>query len=233
MATGVEVVLVPAISKTAATGAARAAGWAAREALVERRRRKIRALSAGKSGLARRRALESLTDEQSEQLRAFCESAELEHSATSLSRIYLLEGSGKKADKLLAAVKAEFLSTSALWMPDGLADEVREALFAVLVEVVAANANRVLAKQDLSASMQAELIATLGSLSAAAMRNTELLSTLKELDAFLRFETDYRTQAAALHGSMRLPHAGTTRQVPYEMLFVEPRISGSPHPSVG
>ncbi len=68
------------------------------------------------------------------------------------------------------------------------------------------------------------MLKTIGSLSSATVRSTDLLQGLDELERFRDFEDEYRAQVAGLHATMKLPHAGTTRQVPYEQLFVEPEV---------
>jgi hypothetical protein len=59
-------------------------------------------------------------------------------------------------------------------------------------------------------------------LTAAAAANTKLLSELGNLAQFHTFADRLKTQVAALHSHIRLPHLGVSRSVPYGQLYVEP-----------
>lgn len=67
---------------------------------------------------------------------------------------------------------------------------------------------------------------------AASKRNGDLLQRIQTMSGIAEFETDIREQVRALHSKMKLPHAGDTRLVPYEDLFVEPSLQMVPPPSV-
>ena len=58
----------------------------------------------------------------------------------------------------------------------------------------------------------------------SAVRNSALLSEIRDLSTYKSFEDQLRVQVRNLYGTMRLPHAGTTRRVPYEKLYVQPRV---------
>ncbi len=61
-----------------------------------------------------------------------------------------------------------------------------------------------------------------------------MLGELTSLEEYRKFERQFLAQVRNLHGSMRLPHAGTSRQVPYERLFVPPTLRlASKGPSEG
>lgn len=224
MVTGLEPLLGPAVAKAAGAGAARIAGWGAKEVLASLRRRKIRALTHSRARAAQLDALSALSTEQMDQVQAFCQSLEMEHIATSLSRAYLLEGAGKKTDTFTKNVKDEFLAAFNSRVSGNLDPLVANAIYAAISESVSQTIAPLLSRPKLAPSLEAELIATAGSLSAASVRNTELIQNLRDIDELKSFEAEYKSQAAAIHATMRLPHAGTTRQVPYKDLFVQPRI---------
>lgn len=65
--------------------------------------------------------------------------------------------------------------------------------------------------------------ARLGHLVAMAARNGELLGRLTDLTS-CRAEADLlRTQVAAMHAELRMPHTGVSRSVPWDQLYVESR----------
>jgi hypothetical protein len=67
----------------------------------------------------------------------------------------------------------------------------------------------------------------ISSIAAASARNVEILRQHEHVAEFTAFEKDMRAQIRALHGTMKLPHAGTTKQVPYERLFVSSELTFS------
>lgn len=224
MVTGLEPLLGPPIAKCAGAGAARLAGWGADELLQNRRRRKIRALTHSKARSAQLEAVDELSAAQLESLKDFCGSVEVEHVATSLARAYLLEGSNKKTDKLMSTLRTEFSASLALFLGEPIDRLVDEAIFDAISEAVLKNVEHLLGRPKLAESVEAELISTAGSLSAASIRNVELLRGIDNLIDIRAFEAEYKSQASAIHATMRLPHAGTTQQVPYRELFVEPGV---------
>ncbi|MGA5302531.1 NACHT domain-containing protein [Nucisporomicrobium flavum] len=64
-----------------------------------------------------------------------------------------------------------------------------------------------------------------GRVTAAAIRNAEVLRSIEKVSSFHRFETELRGQLTEAHGEMRLPHAGSSRSVPYAELYIEPHLS--------
>jgi hypothetical protein len=218
--TGLEALLGPALAKAIGSGAARASGWGARELFEDRKKRKIRAL------LGRTAALidTTITPEESSLLIEFCSSPEMEHLAGSLTRAYLLEGSGKRADQLAADVENEFLYALAAWLRQEPNPQLARLLYAALKESVLVIASGLNSVPNLSPALKAELIKTASSLSAASVRNATLLAGLREINSLHTFQGEYAGQVRALHATMRLPHAGTTRQIPFEQLFVQPSV---------
>lgn len=65
-----------------------------------------------------------------------------------------------------------------------------------------------------------------GRVTAAALRNTELLAGLTEVTGFRAFARELAAQVARRYARMRLPHARTSRTVPYDRLYVQPGLAG-------
>ncbi|WP_156094276.1 NACHT domain-containing protein [Lentzea aerocolonigenes] len=63
-----------------------------------------------------------------------------------------------------------------------------------------------------------------GDLFVAGSENSRMLMRLKSLTEFHSFASDLRSQVAALHNSIRLPHIGVSRAVPYDELYVQPSL---------
>jgi hypothetical protein len=70
----------------------------------------------------------------------------------------------------------------------------------------------------------AELISTMAQLTAASIRSSALMSAMANLDEVDRFVAEMRAQVRNAYGTMRLPHAGLSRTVPYSKIYVEPGI---------
>ena len=99
-----------------------------------------------------------------------------------------------------------------------------DRIFAAITYAVGAETEKVIAHQQ-SPRIQAEAVKIAASIAAASSRNTQLLKHSTEIAEYLAFETELRAQVCSLHGTMRIPHAGTTRQVPYDQLFIPPRLA--------
>jgi len=215
----------PALAKAAGSGVAKVAGWGVKSLLEERRRKRIRALVHSKGRADQLQALADLSSEQTSLLVGFCESLELEKFATALSSAHLVEGSGRTADKLLASIKGEFRESLCMWMGTEVDDLAVKAVWDALSESVINSVAPVAGRGKLAPAIEAELVGTVASMAAASVRNVELLRSLNTIEDIRIFESQLKSQIAALHGTMRLPHAGTTRQVPYDSLFVDPAVT--------
>ncbi|MGP4033375.1 NACHT domain-containing protein [Pseudarthrobacter sp. 1C304] len=222
--TGIEALVGPAIAKAAGTGAARVAGWGVKSLVAGKRRRKIRALVHSKARAPQIEALEGLSEIDLSLLTTFCESLELEKIATSLCSAHLIEGSGRAADKFFTTIKEELRASLILWMGEPFNELIVDAVYDSILECVVQQVSPLLGRGALPSTVEAQLVATAGSLSAASTRNAALLKRIEDLREIKEFESELKTLAAGIHGTMRLPHAGTTRQVPYDHLFVEPRV---------
>lgn len=59
---------------------------------------------------------------------------------------------------------------------------------------------------------------------AAAAANSALLRDIGDMAAVHEFAVQLRAQVTGLHATMRLPHLGVNRAVPYHQLYVEPQL---------
>lgn len=104
-------------------------------------------------------------------------------------------------------------------------ESATEVIFASLATVISSVNSEILENHGrLSPAAKASILKVQESYIDSAIRNSVLLSGLHDLEAYKSFEDQLRSQVGSLYGTMRLPHAGTTRRVPYERLYVQPRI---------
>ncbi|MEV6241301.1 NACHT domain-containing protein [Lentzea sp. NPDC051838] len=108
-------------------------------------------------------------------------------------------------------------------LSDGLLTRTAEVVHDVMVaacQEVAPQFGRTIAKVNGS------------DLYAAAASNSRLLKGLKSATRIHTFATRLRDQVVALHSRIRLPHAGVSRSVRYDQLYVRPTLS-SPDVTLG
>jgi hypothetical protein len=137
-----------------------------------------------------------------------------------------VESSGKRADQAISAIKAEFKASIESIADPVASDLLVEPIFAAAAYAVALETNKLTsAGRQLPTRIKAEATKMIASIAVASARNTELIRAAGFTSEFMDFEDDMRSQIRSIHGSMKLPHAGTTRQVPYSQLFVAPRLA--------
>lgn len=212
-----EALVTFALARAAGSGAARAGTWGIRKLTAWWHARRVETLLTDPSAVVR----EFPDPKSATKLMEYLKSPEIEHFTTALAKIYLIERSGKKSDALLKEVETEFSHSIARFFgEDELPKSAVSGLFAAVNEAVLHAAAHITPAVDLSPAMHAQLVQTASSLAAASARNSELLAGIDKLDRIYRFQRDLSAQCARLHSSMRLPHVGASRQVPYERLFV-------------
>ncbi|WIX85517.1 NACHT domain-containing protein [Amycolatopsis sp. DG1A-15b] len=223
--TGLEALLGPSIAKAAATGVTRAGIWGSQKIFEAKRKRKIRALLDSKGDSKCADLLASLDQNDVDKVLSFCQSSEFNNCSLMLTRARLIEGQGRKSEKVAAAVRGEIEEGLRLHLGHAPESPLPELLFSALNESVTLNIKR-LSDSDISASptLKAELIKTIGSLASAGVRNVDLMQSLASIGEINEFASDFRSHIAATSGTMRLPHAGAKRRVAYEQLFVQPRL---------
>ncbi|MGO9778984.1 MAG: NACHT domain-containing protein [Streptosporangiaceae bacterium] len=217
--------LEPSVLNAASQGATRAAGWGVEQARGRSRNARIRRVladSAAKGGIDS----PPITEEISTAVTKFAASPEFLHTAYCLASIGLMDKSDKKTDHATEAIKREFISSfksvTDCEIPDLIAESIFSSLlYATLIEVTKLRRDG----GHATPTAQAEATKMIANISSACARNTELMCELAQVAQFSAFEDNLREQIKSLHGTMRLPHAGTTRNVPYDQLFVTPRLA--------
>ncbi|WP_435605864.1 NACHT domain-containing protein [Streptomyces ardesiacus] len=224
---GVEI----AIGKALATAAARATGAGAAKlagipggALASRwRNRKTRA------ALTRQTETSISLDlpaETAHSLADYLNSAEFETIALSLvTQIWASAGAKKQGqkfketrDKLDKSIRLNVRAD------DVLLEDIIQATWSALMEKGFDNTSKIVAIQGESPLNRAALLKISACFTASDAKYTKALKGIDDLASFHVFENQLRDQVRNLHATMRLPHAGTTRKVPYSRLFVEPQL---------
>jgi hypothetical protein len=169
------------------------------------------------------RFLAELVPEEATRLLRYVQSAGFEQAAFNLVlQRFLVGGHRRKAEELWEAVRSEvrqgirhFVMPAPdrlRYMTDLLMRELQSA-----VETPAANPSVIAGYGSLE-------LAAVGYHASAAVRNSELLASLQSLAGFNDFMTGLRSQIAAVHGHMRLPHVKGSKSVPFDQLYVQPRF---------
>jgi len=219
-----------AVGKTVAPAVARAIGWACgglTQISKDRRlRRKFEALL-NEPAPAITSVLGRLSREQAEALSKLMNSAEAEHYSLQVAIGHYLPKCGTKTYKD-SALRQQLRDLIRLHL--GVEGEILELVTVAVYDdvdrsVVSANKLFLGDVTKLPARTRETLIKCAASHTTALAENGTLLAALSSLTDYAEFERLLRTQIASVHGAMRLPHAGTTRLVRYDRLFVQPRIT--------
>jgi hypothetical protein len=176
-----------------------------------------------------RRTVAQLTDRQAAAIAEFVKSAECEQLAFKLATLRMLKATGERVELEIGDVRAELQQL--IRVSTGLQNQVTlskvtTALFAVIDgAVVRQVAERLSDKDKIPAKVRANLIRSASDIAISTARNSELLGALNGLAKIYQNESQLRSACRAAHSKMRLPHAGTSKLVPYEKLYVQPGIS--------
>jgi hypothetical protein len=224
MITGLE----PAVAKLAAAGAAKALGWGSTAVggrLADRQMKKR--LEAPIPEAERVETFGGLDDAEASKLAEFVASAEVEQLAYGIAAERLLKMCGKGSELRLAELQNQFTQTLRLYLD--ISEERAEGPASIIFEmtdeaVISTVGEYVGPGGDMPPGARASLVKCATSTASASVRNTELLRGIVDLQNYRESEARLQTSVANLHATMKLPHAGTTRQVPYERLFVQPTV---------
>ncbi|RAO55097.1 hypothetical protein LUPAC06_04399 [Micromonospora saelicesensis] len=177
-------------------------------------------LAGAVGGLA---ALEELSDSQLSSLLDYLISPDIEHVSHQVYVARALEHRGENPEALLAASREELRLglKHRTELEGGVLFEIVELVFRNILLATQAAWDQLGGAAVLPATID---FAIAGRLTAAAIRNTELLSSVQQITEFHRFERELRSQVASLHSTMRLPHAGVSRAVQYSKLYVQPNL---------
>jgi hypothetical protein len=222
-------VLEAIFAKVVPAGLSKAVGW-----LSEGARQKIndaraaRHLDADEPSLTElARTLERLQPDEAAAITAYIASPEVANLIYQIATKQLLRSHGDDAGSHEARIRSELKIGIHLALPGHEAnDDLTDALLRVLTIGVQQNFELITPDDQAGISPQsrAAMVRSAADMTTTAGINLTVLSQLTDLTAIHKFELEYRTAVATLNSKMRLPHAGTSRQVPFEELFVQPTI---------
>jgi hypothetical protein len=120
----------------------------------------------------------------------------------------------------------EFAASLNLSLPilSKLGDETSRRLFVLIVGAVTTSVSFTMDMSGLNPESKAMAIRTVAASAAARTRNSRVLGSLDDIVRTDEYVRQFRGQIAVKYRTMALPHAGTTRRVSYEELFVAPKL---------
>lgn len=219
----------PLVAKAAASGSIKALGWGGRS--LKRRfdtKKLLKRLTPPVPDDEITPLLAQLGPEDAERFLDFLGGREFGQIAFAIATHRMIKACGKDADTRLDELRRQLsllmhlkLPTKEPWvtkLSDYVFDLVDQAVTTTISDAVEDN-------DHIPISTRATITKAAASVAAATVRNADVLAGIQTLENVAKFEREYRQQVMNLHGTMRLPHAGTSRQVPYERLFVQPTVS--------
>ncbi|WP_406244209.1 NACHT domain-containing protein [Streptomyces anulatus] len=170
-----------------------------------------------------------LTPESARQVADFLESADFQAVALSVATQTYASAGPKNEKRELSATFDRLQQLVTLRVSDAnAAQEISQALWNALTEKVMSHVEQVKGADSFSPESRASMLKIAACYAAADAKSAEQLGELTSLSAYHDFEVELADQIKNLHSTMRLPHAGTTRKVPYSKLFVEPKLRNVP-----
>lgn len=171
--------------------------------------------------------LASVSPEVAQELIAFLSSAEMRNVAFSVAIESVLGRCGKKSNQLSKQLRIQVRSlltlTTSLKKDD--LDAAAEVIFSAMSTAVTDKIAELLhGDKPFSRTTKASVLKLQDSFTGSVIRNSEVLAKISSLASFKAFEDEFNLQVRNLYGTMRLPHAGATRRVPYEKLYVQPTV---------
>ena len=221
MLTGIE----PVIIKSAAGAATRAAGWGIGELRSSRKSRELSKLVRQIEAVSASESATGLTTDELASVGQYLQSPEFDHIAYSVANVLIVQRAGRKLDDALASIKDELSASLCTIAGLAAADTFTDIIFMALFHAVMRETANV--GTQLPPRAQAEAVKVVANIASASARNARLLRESAQIADYLAFEEELRAQVSSLHSTMRIPHAGTTRQVPYNRLFIAPRLAFS------
>lgn len=166
-----------------------------------------------------------LTPESAKQVAELLETPDFQAIALSIATQVYANAGAKNERKELDFTLERLRQLVALRVPDeNLTAEVTQAVWNALLEKTTSQVETVKSSETFSPESRASMLKIAACHAAADAKSAEQLATLSSLAAYHDFEVQLADQIKNLHSTMRLPHAGTTRKVPYSKLFVEPKL---------
>ncbi|MEU1449331.1 NACHT domain-containing protein [Streptomyces mirabilis] len=226
MVTGIEPALIsacgPAVGRAAGGAAAKLAAVPATAMVARWRNRKTRkALSESTYDAL----CPHLSPEAATQTARFLESPDFEAIALSVATQIYASAGEKNEKKELESTFARMEHLISLQLSDQtVAEVVSQAVWSSLRQKVMESVEQVKATETFSPESRASMVKIAACHAAADAKSTEQLVKITNLASYSDFERQLADQIKNVHSTMRLPHAGTTRKVPYSKLFVEPKL---------
>ncbi|MER6104790.1 NACHT domain-containing protein [Streptomyces sp. NPDC001832] len=166
-----------------------------------------------------------LTPESAKQIAELLETPDFQAIALSIATQVYANAGAKNERKELDSTLERLRQLVALRVSDEyLTAEVTQAVWNALLEKTTSQVETVKSSDTFSPESRASMLKIAACHAAADAKSAEQLATLSSLAAYHDFEVQLADQIKNLHSTMRLPHAGTTRKVPYSKLFVEPKL---------
>lgn len=175
-------------------------------------------------------AVNSLTPDDAARVQKYLRCTEFETIITRVAVKQLLSSHGGNADKYHANIREELSSSFSLLVPNCQnAELVTEAILRSVTECLQEAYTKIhpVDRGKLSPIARAMLVRSASDMAAAAARNADLLKRISDLSTVSFFEKSFVAAVESLNGTMKLPHIGSTRQVPFDELYVQPRVAGA------
>lgn len=171
--------------------------------------------------------LDSVSPEVAQEIITFLSSPEMRNIAFSLAIESIFGRCGNKSNQLSKQLKIQVRSLLALTtsLKSANLDAAAEVVFSAMSTAVTDRIAELLhGDKPFSRVTRASVLKLQDSFISSVVRNSEVLAEISNLASFKAFEDEFNLQVRNLYGTMRLPHAGATRRVPYEKLYVQPTV---------
>lgn len=226
MLTGIGAALIsacgPAVGRAAGGAAAKLAAAPVAGVVARWRNRKTRKALSESSYDA---LCPHLSPETARQTVDFLESPDFEAIALSVTTQTYASAGAKNERKELEATFARLKHFLSIQLSDQeVVEDVTIAVWSSLKEKVMEFVEQVKAADAFSPESRASMVKIAACHAAADAKSSEQLAKISDLSVYGDFEKQLADQIKNMHSTMRLPHAGTTRKVPYSKLFVEPKL---------
>ncbi|MFE4519455.1 NACHT domain-containing protein [Kitasatospora sp. NPDC056783] len=165
--------------------------------------------------------------EVASEVTSYLQTPDFESIALSVAVQTFATPSDKKQKKQMTETMNQLTKSVHASVPSASKSEkelIAAALWQSLEEKCLETSLTVKSSEGLSAKARASVLKMSSSFAASAAIAARGLSELESLASYHHFEEQLSDQVRNLHGTMKLPHAGTTRKVPYSKLFVEPKL---------
>lgn len=171
--------------------------------------------------------LETLAPEVAHDIDKLLASPEIANLALNLATGTLLGKCGRQSNRVSEELKRQLVQLLLLKtrLTELEAGGAAARLFTAITSAVNSSISELLRDaESVPQAVRATLLKMQESHLVAVTRNSELLTSITDLSDYEEFENQLKLQIRNLYGTMRLPHAGISRRVPYEKLYVEPAV---------